>query len=454
MSGPIPKIKYFSIDYEKEIKGDTTRELNYIYCPFGLVALIIKKGENQTLYFVETDYQGSILGLLNPNGTYAEKYSYDAWGRRRNPDDWSYNNVTQPTLTDRGYTGHEHLDKFNLINMNGRMYDPYLGRFLSVDPIISAADNSQNYNGYGYCLNNPLKYSDPSGMSMKAYDESDMAFDSYLGWLCNRDMLTIGGGGGGHGGPGEGRNGTGLHGVYYDWYSGTYCSVFTEQAVGGPILNPSDFENGASPVFGKNGEIIGCTYYTPYSASEISGIMKQIAQGNANSIVRNSLFWHIPAPPKISGINNSLWGITFSNISLSPLKLQIIDFYDAATTNLAGLLYHSAWYFDVETGFDCTAVILAPMGFHTHVWRAEGNLPNYSIINVNPKNFFNEIQKKDVFAWPTTSDHIGHAVFYAGGVNLFEAFSGEGTVIRFTDFLNLYIKRYGYPTVYRRTSNN
>ncbi len=46
---------------------------------------------------------------------------------------------------------------------NGRMYDPILGRFLGVDPIIQAADNSQSIDGYGYCLNNPLIYIDQSG---------------------------------------------------------------------------------------------------------------------------------------------------------------------------------------------------------------------------------------------------------------------------------------------------
>lgn len=180
-----------------------------------MVALIIKQGETQTLYFVETDPQGSILGLLNPNGTYVEKYSYDAWGRRRNPDDWSFNSVQLPTLTDRGYTGHEHLDKFNLININGRMYDPYVGRFLGVDPDIQSPDNSQNFNGYGYCLNNPLKYSDPSGMvvmpktNLDAYNSSVNAIDSYFGMMCSMNMPEFGlvslswsfdpGGGGGGG---------------------------------------------------------------------------------------------------------------------------------------------------------------------------------------------------------------------------------------------------------------
>ena len=62
-----------------------------------------------------------------------------------------------------GCMGHEMLNEFNLINMNGRVYDSVLGRFLSPDKYVQEGDNSQNYNSYSYCLNNPLKYADPSG---------------------------------------------------------------------------------------------------------------------------------------------------------------------------------------------------------------------------------------------------------------------------------------------------
>ena len=47
--------------------------------------------------------------------------------------------------------------------MNGRLYDPVLGRFFSPDNYVQMPDNSQNFNRYSYCLNNPLKYTDPSG---------------------------------------------------------------------------------------------------------------------------------------------------------------------------------------------------------------------------------------------------------------------------------------------------
>ncbi len=93
-----------------------------------------------------------------------QEYSFDAWGRRRNPIDWSYNLASQPDLfAGRGFTGHEDLPWFILVNMNGRLYDPLIARFLSPDNYVQAPDFSQAFNRYSYCLNNPLVYTDPSG---------------------------------------------------------------------------------------------------------------------------------------------------------------------------------------------------------------------------------------------------------------------------------------------------
>jgi hypothetical protein len=47
--------------------------------------------------------------------------------------------------------------------MNGRVYDPQLGRFLSPDPIVQSPSDSQSWNRYAYVMNSPLSYTDPSG---------------------------------------------------------------------------------------------------------------------------------------------------------------------------------------------------------------------------------------------------------------------------------------------------
>ncbi len=94
--------------------------------------------------------------------------SFDPFGLRRNASNWkdlltSQLNNFDRSVTTRGYTGHEQLDEVGLIHMNGRVYDPKLGRFIQADTFIQFADNTQSYNRYSYVLNNPLRYTDPSG---------------------------------------------------------------------------------------------------------------------------------------------------------------------------------------------------------------------------------------------------------------------------------------------------
>lgn len=108
------------------------------------------------------DHLGSITTITDASGTIQQELSFDVWGNLRNPTTWN-GSFTGTPLIDRGFTGHEHLYGFGLINMNGRMYDPVMSSFLSVDRYVQDPENSQNFNRYAYCLNNPLRYTDPSG---------------------------------------------------------------------------------------------------------------------------------------------------------------------------------------------------------------------------------------------------------------------------------------------------
>lgn len=163
-NGSLQKTIHYADGYEKEIKpGNQIRQLHYINGSDGLAAIFVRNNGQDTLYYVHTDHLGSINVITNQSGTVVKNFSFDAWGRRRNPTNWSYSNLPSAFLFSRGYTGHEHLDEFALINMNGRVYDPILARFLSPDPFIQFPTNPQNYNRFSYTLNNPLKYTDPDG---------------------------------------------------------------------------------------------------------------------------------------------------------------------------------------------------------------------------------------------------------------------------------------------------
>ena len=116
-------------------------------------------------YYILRDYLGSITHIANSDGSLKKELSYDAWGRLRDPSTQvAYVPGNEPALfSGRCYTGHEYLPWFGLVNMNARLYDPALGRFLSPDPYVQMPDFTQNLNRYSYALNNPLVYTDPDG---------------------------------------------------------------------------------------------------------------------------------------------------------------------------------------------------------------------------------------------------------------------------------------------------
>ena len=165
------KTVYYIGNYECEVyPNGRIREINYINTSTGHTIVQLKDNKNNiptdSLYYIFKDHLGSYDRITNQLGQIIETYSFDAWGNRRNPNNWR----GAPTATQienykftRGFTGHEHMDKFQLINMNGRLYDPVIARFLSPDPYVANNTFTQDYNRYSYCRNNPLLYTDPTG---------------------------------------------------------------------------------------------------------------------------------------------------------------------------------------------------------------------------------------------------------------------------------------------------
>lgn len=202
--GKIVETKYFiSTNYEVEIDVEgNKRQLHYLSASDGTFAIYEWQDSNKKMYYIHKDHLGSYETITDEEGRVVEKLSFDPWGRRRNPDTWSYENIPTNNLFDRGFTNHEHLDIFGLINMNGRVYDAWVGSFLSPDPILQAPANSQNYNRYTYAMNNPLKYIDPSGYDYEMPITSGPRYD-YNGSLNpgSSQAAGLGGGTGGMSNP-------------------------------------------------------------------------------------------------------------------------------------------------------------------------------------------------------------------------------------------------------------
>ncbi|WP_445357512.1 FG-GAP-like repeat-containing protein [Microbulbifer sp. ANSA002] len=131
--------------------------------------------------FLYKDHLGSMDLITDKAGNVKQEMSFDAWGQRRNTANWNALSLSalssfDHSRTTRGYTGHEMLDEVGLIHMNGRIYDPRLGRFMQADPFIDGTLNTQGYSRYSYGKNNPLSGVDPSG-----YEFFSEVFDDILG---------------------------------------------------------------------------------------------------------------------------------------------------------------------------------------------------------------------------------------------------------------------------------
>ena len=158
---------YVGDRYEFDQTSGGTKERLYLGGDAYSAPMVLQRetGGEWTAYNICRDYLGSITHIASLDGTLVAEYSYDPWGRLRDPETLEvYAAGEEPELfLGRGFTGHEHLTWFGLINMNARLYDPLLGRFLSPDPYVQAPEFTQNFNRYSYALNNPLRYTDVTG---------------------------------------------------------------------------------------------------------------------------------------------------------------------------------------------------------------------------------------------------------------------------------------------------
>lgn len=193
-NGTMQQTRYYLGDYEYNLVGN--QYIYYVPGGDGLCAIVQYcpsiNAKVKEIHYTYTDHLGSIVAVTDETGSLEAKQNFDPWGRFHNPDNWtSYNVAPHPSGIKawlyRGYTGHEHMPEFSLINMNGRMYDPLLGRMLSPD--IYSYGGSQGYNRYSYCFNNPLNCVDPSGdffflLPMASYDAKS-------GWDFDVTFVTI-----------------------------------------------------------------------------------------------------------------------------------------------------------------------------------------------------------------------------------------------------------------------
>jgi RHS repeat-associated protein len=167
--------------YERYSTGGVTGERSYVVADGAVVAVRSRVGSDPaTTVYLLHDHLNGLDGFTSSSGALLAKTSYSPFGSRRSGDwlsaapaasEWQQIQST----TARGYTGHEHLDNLGIIHMNGRVFDPVLGRFLSPDPYVQAPYDTQGLNRYSYVRNNPLRYTDPSGYCFNDHPAADQS---------------------------------------------------------------------------------------------------------------------------------------------------------------------------------------------------------------------------------------------------------------------------------------
>jgi RHS repeat-associated protein len=149
----------------------------------GAVAIrTVRSNNSADTRYLHKDHLGGVDVITNESGTVVSRLSNDALGDRRDAGTWSgtpdlnaWNSIA--TVTHRGFTMHEHLDNVDVVHMNGRVYDPKIGRFLSADPFVQSPTDSQSLNRYSYVMNNPLSATDPSGyFSFRKFFRANIKF--------------------------------------------------------------------------------------------------------------------------------------------------------------------------------------------------------------------------------------------------------------------------------------
>jgi RHS repeat-associated protein len=146
--------------------GAPPKNRNMIYAGGRLVAIATSDDTpasvaSPTFQYLHDDRLGSIQTVSTASGAVQYVRDYSAFGVQR---------AASPGFSDVpfGFTGHEEDPDLGLINMRGRMYDPYLGQFLTADPIVQQPFG-HGLNRFAYVNNSPLKYVDPTGYSWEEH---------------------------------------------------------------------------------------------------------------------------------------------------------------------------------------------------------------------------------------------------------------------------------------------
>ena len=119
-----------------------------------------------TIYYLQTNLQGDVVGIYNASGTKIYEYAYDAWGNIIKSSQVATGGSDAHAVNPFRYRGYYYDTETGLYYVSSRYYNPEFGRWINADiPETLTADfnNFSQYNLFAYCFNNPVNMSDVTG---------------------------------------------------------------------------------------------------------------------------------------------------------------------------------------------------------------------------------------------------------------------------------------------------
>ncbi|MDD5259544.1 MAG: hypothetical protein PHD29_06225 [bacterium] len=270
----------YSVDSSSPIISASTTTVTYVYAGSmrvaGLTAQTTSTGtENNTLYY-HGDHLGSSSIITDGTGTVVRDISYQPWGNVDSNTEESGANTLDPK---HKFTGQILDDSTELYYYGARYYDPILRRFISPDTQILDPYNPQELNRYAYCVNNPLRYTDPSGYSW--FSDNWREHKWFRIAVITIGSAALGGIGGAWIAPGLSKVGFSfaINGVTISASGGAVAGAIAG-ATGG-LITQSYMEFGRSPDNSNGNDKLRL-------ANGLSGAMTPLDEGNGNVVEGNS----------------------------------------------------------------------------------------------------------------------------------------------------------------------
>ncbi|WP_177246617.1 RHS repeat-associated core domain-containing protein [Actinacidiphila alni] len=164
-------------DTELKLLKGTTSTNGTRYYSWGDQTVATRSGDG-SLEWVLTDAHNTATTQIDADTQTAVHRRTDPFGNSRgsDPDSWT---------GDQGFVGGVEDDTTGLTHLGARDYDPTIGRFISLDPVLELTD-PQQINGYSYASSNPVTGSDPSGLMNAAVGGGGYCDDS-----CQKDIAAL-----------------------------------------------------------------------------------------------------------------------------------------------------------------------------------------------------------------------------------------------------------------------